>query len=203
MNVDHVSLKACCFFFRGLISDLCGTFLLRHGGQFFFLHANDTILWDDEDELRSRGKSREDEAVGLASKNNLAKTIMEDFGSLPKKADLDDYAVVNVGPSVVPHPYLPTFRVFAYNITGTDDEIIAAGEKDEMNGMKRKHGHRNPKEKEVDCKKKEHRETWACRPKKPQYASPQAPSRMNRLWTPLGYAQVRSEIFSLVLFARV
>lgn len=44
------------FSFRGLISDLCGTFLLRHGEQFFFLHANDTILWDDEDELRSRGK---------------------------------------------------------------------------------------------------------------------------------------------------
>ena len=126
-----------------------------------------------------------------ASKNRLAETLMQDFGSLPKKADLDEYVVVNVGPAVVPHPYLPTFRVFAYNITGP----AAQEERTELGAMKRKHGHRNPDKKGVDCKKKEHRETWACRPKKPQYTNPDAPSRSNRLYTPLGYAQVRSGDF--------
>lgn len=139
------------------------------------------------------GREDEDEEgdIGQASKNNLAETLMQDFGSLPKKADQDDYVVVNVGPAVVPHPYLPTFRIFAYNATGAEVK------KEEVDMTKRKHGHRYPKKKDVDCKQKEHRETWACRPKKPQYANPHAPSRTNRLWTPLGYAQVRSEIFSL------
>ena len=53
------------------------------------------------------------------SHSSLADMLLEDFSELPKKGktDLDEFAVINVGPSVVPNPYVPTFRVYAYNAT--------------------------------------------------------------------------------------
>ncbi len=146
------------------------------------------ILSDEEDDsLRVWKKKRK----------TLAETLMNDFSELPsaKKTDLDEYAVINVSPSVVPNPYLPTFRVFAYNITGApaarQDEDVVEAEQKKMKESKRKHGHRHPKkDKNLDCSKKEYRDTWACRPKKPYHASEDSPSRINQLWTPLGYAQV-------------
>lgn len=126
-------------------------------------------------------------------KETLAEILMKDFSELPsaKKVDLDEYAVINVSPSVVPNPYLPSFRVFSYNITGApatrQDEVVA----EKIKESKRKHGHRHPnKDKNIDCSKKEYRDTWACRPEKPYHASEDSPSRRNQLWTPLGYAQV-------------
>lgn len=57
---------------------------------------------------------------------SLAKTLRQDFRSLPPhknppnetgvKINYDDYVIVNVGPSVVP-AYLPSVRVFRYNVT--------------------------------------------------------------------------------------
>ncbi|THH11704.1 hypothetical protein EW145_g447 [Phellinidium pouzarii] len=173
--------------------------------HFFFLQQEDTILLDDDEFTESRlsisdSTSARDDAQE-SSHSSLAESLMEDFSELPKKAktDLDDFSVINVGPSVVPNPYLPTFRVFAYNISGVEEDGALEElkkkkkkekKKKEKKTPKRKHGHKHPgKEAEVDCKKKENRETWACRPKKPQYASPDAPSRTSTLWTPLGYAQ--------------
>jgi len=160
--------------------------------HFFFLTTEDMILPDEDEDSLQAWRKRE----------SLAETLMNDFGELPsaKKTDLDEYAVINVSPSVVPNPYLPSFRVFAYNITGapvirqegqgTDDDTTIDAEKKKKKGSKRKHGHGHPKkDKNIDCSKKEYRDTWACRPKKPYHASEDSPSRENQLWTPLGYAQ--------------
>lgn len=134
---------------------------------------------------------------------------MRDFAALPKKAkktDLDEYAVINVSPSLVPNPYLPAFRVFTYNVSGTalaGNGDAAEGEdglenqkkkKKKKKGSKRKHGHHRPDKDRpaVDCKKKENKGRWECRPKKPQHADAESPSRSNQLWSPLGYAQVSS-----------
>lgn len=151
-----------------------------------------------DDNIMKRTTSRV-EGPGEFSHSSLAETLFEEFSALPKKAktDLDDYAVINVGPSVVPNPYLPTFRVFAYNATGGSGDDVETHGDTEVQFMKKKggrdHGHKHPgKHADVDCKKKENRGTWACRPRKPQYASEDAPSRRNTQWTPLGYAQVRT-----------
>ncbi|KAL5507973.1 hypothetical protein ACEPAH_5591 [Sanghuangporus vaninii] len=157
--------------------------------HFFFLESEDTIL-PDEDLSATRRKDEIDEQ----SHSSLAEVLFEDFSALPKKAktDLDEYAIINVGPSVVPNPYLPTFRVYAYNATGNaDTEDEGMKKKKKKKEPKRKHGHRHPgrETKKIDCKKKANRSTWACRPEKPHYASKNSPSRRNTRWTPLGYAQ--------------
>lgn len=144
----------------------------------------------------------------------LAEVLFEDFGELPKKSkiDLDEYAVINVSPSVVPNPYVPSFRVFSYNITGANadsgnPEEADGGSADSLKALKKKkkkkskngrdHKHRHGGQNStIDCKKTENQGKWACRPKKPQHASEDAPSRTNTLWTPLGYAQV-CNIFSI------
>lgn len=178
------------------------------------MHGDDTILPDEEEEesVRVRGNSEATSPeVGLSDieikggHEGLAETLLEEFKSIPKegKTDLDDYVVINVGPSVVPNPYLPTFRVFAYNVTEVEGVEASDAEsfmlkkkkkkkdgKDKKKAPKRDHGHKHRKEKEVNCKDKKNRDTWACRPKKPRYAGGESPSRTNRLWTPLGYAQV-------------
>ena len=54
--------------------------------------------------------------------DDLCDALLKDFADLPKagKTDLSNYGVINVSPPVVPNPYLPTFRVFSYNITNAD-----------------------------------------------------------------------------------
>ncbi|KAL5530139.1 hypothetical protein ACEPAF_6396 [Sanghuangporus sanghuang] len=161
--------------------------------HFFFLESEDTILPDED-----LGATRRKDEIDEQSHSSLAEVLFGDFSALPKKAkmDLDEYAIINVGPSVVPNPYLPTFRVYAYNATGkanTEDEGMDGmkkKKKEKKKEPKRKHGHRHPgRETKIDCKKKANRSTWACRPEKPHYASKNSPSRHNTRWTPLGYAQ--------------
>lgn len=150
------------------------------------------ILPDEEESDASLEASKKKKKK---KKETLAEILMKDFSELPssKKTDLDEYAVINVSPSVVPNPYLPSFRVFSYNITGAPVPRKSSIEENmaPVKESKRKHGHRHPdKNKNIDCKKKEYRDTWACRPEKPHHASEDSPSRRNQLWTPLGYAQV-------------
>lgn len=149
--------------------------------QFFFLHTEDLNLPLEE-------------RVETAKKDSLVKTLMNDFGMLPKegKTDLDEYAIINVSPSVVPNPYLPSFRVYAYNVTEVDELVYGEKQQRWKTSSKRNHGHRRSEKGggQVDCKKKENRDTWECRPKKPYHAHAESPSRMNQLWSPLGYAQV-------------
>ena len=135
----------------------------------------------------------------VTKKHKLHKTLRKDFKDIPKKKkiDLDEWAVVNVSPSVVANPYLPALRVFTYNVTsynaGTEEV-----EKQKRKGSKRKHSHRGGKPK--NCKKKKNRERWECRTRREDWHSDEeAPSRTNRLWTPLGYTQVSICLSSPIL----
>ncbi|KAJ7904527.1 hypothetical protein B0H14DRAFT_3103327 [Mycena olivaceomarginata] len=136
--------------------------------HFFFLEAGDLEIVES-----ARDQNNDD----------LFETILADFAAMPKAKEisLNDYAVINVSPSVVPNPYLPSFRMFSYNVTGT------------VNSLKgRKHGHRhggNSKDKQKLCKSDKYRETWTCQLNETWHSDPHAPSRSNQLWTPLGYAQ--------------
>ncbi|KAG5221087.1 Endopolyphosphatase [Salix suchowensis] len=70
----------------------------------------------------------------VSGKAELYKDLIEEFSALPKKAkevNYDNYGVINVSPPVVPNPYVPTFRVFSYNVS----------EHGEIQGKKRKHRH--------------------------------------------------------------
>ena len=129
----------------------------------------------------------EDGEVDIRKKGDLFKTLIQEFSTLPKSTKdtkYEDYAVVNIGPSVVPNPYVPTFRIFSYNIT----EVNVGSW-----NMKRKHGHRRGHQgnKTTQCKSEKYRDTWRCHLDKPWYSDPAAPCRSNERLTPLGYAQVR------------
>ncbi|KAG8976510.1 Endopolyphosphatase, partial [Tulasnella sp. 427] len=78
---------------------------------------------------------------------SLAKTLRKDFRSLPpnkskdnetEAINYDDYAIVNVGPSIVP-AYLPSVRIFSYNVTNwaPSKALIGGGEElveEQVNG---------------------------------------------------------------------
>lgn len=138
--------------------------------------------------------------MGLSSNKGLFDSIIDNFSDIPKaskKVDHDNYGVINVSPSIVPNPYLPTFRIFSYNVTGTQSaaDIQLTSPDDYVHTHKdRTPGHhrgRKDGDKKALCKKKEHRDTWKCRLRDPWFSDEAAPSRTNSLWTPLGFAQVR------------
>ncbi|KAI0307327.1 endopolyphosphatase [Multifurca ochricompacta] len=129
------------------------------------------------------------DSVASQAHDGLYDTLVNDFGDLPKKGktDHDNYGVVNVAPSVVPNPYLPSFRIYTYNITHARDGAITKRKK---KPSKRKHGHRRGGgNKEELCKKKKYEDSWRCKLDEPWHSDPRAPSRVNTLWSPLGYAQ--------------
>ncbi|KAJ7068283.1 hypothetical protein C8F01DRAFT_1117593 [Mycena amicta] len=137
--------------------------------HFFFLEAGDLDIIEEPPQAKLQ--------------TDLFKSLMEDFAAIPKAKDinLDDYAVVSVAPSVVPNPYVPSFRVFSYNVTGAPSP---GPRKD------RKHGHHHGKgNKTAQCLQAEYRETWKCQLNETWHSDPEAPSRTNQMWTPLGYAQ--------------
>ena len=149
--------------------------------QFFLLEAGD-LNFPSKADLTSA-----DKVMSEAHANaRLYDSLISDFGDLPKKGktDHDNYGVVNISPSVIPNPYLPSFRIYTYNITH-------AGENSYMKKKKRKHGHRRGKGNKAElCKKKAYKNSWRCKLDKPWHSDPEAPSRINTLWSPLGYAQV-------------
>ncbi|KAJ7283642.1 endopolyphosphatase [Mycena rebaudengoi] len=135
--------------------------------HFFFLEANDLSIIDPPK---------------IANDADLLDSLLSDFEAIPKEKNinLDNYAVINVSPSVVPNPYLPSFRVFAYNTTGAAQSF-----------SKRKHGHHrgDEKNKTAQCELEVYRDTWKCHLNESWHSDPESPSRSNQLWTPLGYAQ--------------
>lgn len=146
--------------------------------QFFFLEAIDLV---------PKTKFKFINGVGLYE------SLLKDFSTLPKSSNIvmDEYAVVNVAPSVVPNPYLPSFRIFTYNISrNAQHELQGALKK--KKGSKRKHGHDrgNKGNKTTHCQIEEHQETWICHLNDPWHSDPDSPSRSNQRWTPLGFAQV-------------
>ena len=151
--------------------------------QFFFLESIDLdIIPDNEKEMRTAG-------------NDLAlyDVLLAEYSALPKrkKTNYDEYAVVNVAPSVVPD-YLPSFRIYSYN---NSEGVTTAGKKKKhpKKPPKRKHGRdRGEKgDKKKHCKEEKYRNSWKCHLKAPWNSDEEAPSRTNRQWSPLGYAQVR------------
>lgn len=125
----------------------------------------------------------------------LYETLLTEFAALPKESknvSMDDYAVVNVSPPVVPNPYLPTFRIFTYNVTGGSDQVTSITKE-------RHHGHRrgNHGNKDVHCKTEPYENSWKCHLNETWHSDPESPSRSNKLWTPLGYAQVKCSSMTL------
>jgi endopolyphosphatase len=120
-----------------------------------------------------------------ANENKLFRSLMSDFAQISKKGDdmdEDNYVVINVSPSVVP-TYLPSFRIYAYNIT-------RAGSPETT--KEREHRHRRGMHRDLDtgCEKGRHKDSWRCKLKEPWHSDPESPSRRDTLWSPLGYAQV-------------
>jgi len=146
--------------------------------HFFLLEAGD-LEFPSEPDLTS-DKAR------LEARKGLYDSLIDDFGDLPTrgKTDYDNYGVINISPSVVPNPYLPSFRIYTYNITNAGDNV---GVKKKP---KRKHGHRRGKGNKAElCKKKTYKDSWRCNLDEPWHSDQDAPSRINTLWSPLGYAQ--------------
>lgn len=117
--------------------------------------------------------------------NTLLKTFVR-IEKTSKELNHDDYAVVNVAPSVVPNPYLPSFRIFSYNITG-EPYVPGDGATDEevQEGGTVVPAHR------LGCDELEAEDRpWRCELTKRWNSNPNSPSRRNGLWTPLGFAQV-------------
>jgi endopolyphosphatase len=172
MNIDHVYVIAALY--APVVTDL--------SSQFFLLEASD---------LEFSSESDPTPADNITSKghNGLFDTLVNDFSKLPKKGKTDhgNYGVVNVAPSVVPNPFLPSFRIYTYNITQARDSGNIKKKK-----SKRKHGHRRGDgDKQKLCKKKKYEDSWRCKLDQRWHSDPDAPSRINSLWSPLGYAQVR------------
>ncbi|KAF8076398.1 endopolyphosphatase, partial [Lyophyllum atratum] len=121
---------------------------------------------------------------------SLYETLLHEFSTLPtesKDLDYSDYHVVNIAPPVVPNPYLPSFRVFSYNVSG---KAVGLPGRPLTTG-KRRHGHHrgNHGDKEAHCRRPENEETWKCFLNETWHSDPESPSRTNKQWTPLGYAQ--------------
>ncbi|KXN86281.1 Endopolyphosphatase [Leucoagaricus sp. SymC.cos] len=151
--------------------------ILGHLYGFLFVEEVDLdIIPEDENgKLKIRG-----------AHDGLYKTLLTEFAHLPKEDDekkLDGLAVVNVAPSVVPNPFVPSFRIFSYNVSA---EALM-----KQMGKKRNHGHRRGRkgDKDKHCKEEPYRSSWKCHLNEPWYSDSDAPSRKSQAFTPLGYAQ--------------
>ncbi|KAF8739244.1 hypothetical protein AX14_010407 [Amanita brunnescens Koide BX004] len=119
--------------------------------------------------------------------DDLYDALLEEFASLPEPGEdvnLDDFAIINVSPSVVPHPYVPAFRVYSYNVTG---------DKGHGTSVLKRRNHRRHRgqygDKETECSKDEWRSSWKCHLNDTWSSNPGSPSRISQRWTPVGYAQ--------------
>lgn len=123
---------------------------------------------------------------------SLFDMLVADFSRLPGPQDgLDygDYAVVNVNPSVVPNPYVPTFRAYAYNVTGLQE--VGGGERYDRFGFRGSPDHQGMSESGAMKGEggPERDELEGCGVDFDCRVHFGSPSRRNLLWTPLGYAQ--------------
>ena len=200
----------------------------------------------------------DDGTINVSGKHKeLYKTLLRTFNSISKTSnknlDYDALAVVNVAPSVVPNPYLPSFRVFAYNLTGTEyvpasmddkeddvgvgysidedegedadddeEEDLEVSDVDEGEGEDEDDWIRDAftsdereEEEEEDGGEVEvgrhlgdyvdreswcpgGKRSWACLLTDKWHSSPRSPSRANKLFTPIGFAQVSVALFAWI-----
>jgi endopolyphosphatase len=156
--------------------------------QFFFLEAIDLLL---------------NEPAKVRAEDDLCNALLQDFGQLPKgkNTNYDNYGVINVSPPVVPNPYVPTFRIFAYNVTGAEtalQEKKKKKKKKKKKGPKRRHRHnRGGHGDKAQCKDEPYRDTWKCNLNESWFSDSDAPSRTNTLWSGLGYAQVSRRLITI------
>lgn len=151
--------------------------------HFSFLEADDLEFISESDEKMAGSVIAQEEKKPM----DLYHMLLKEYEALPstfKKTNEDDFAVVNISPPVVPNPYLPTFRVFSYNISDAATDKYRTSKK-KKHGRKR--GHRENKKK--ICKERPFHDMWKCRLKQAWYSDEDSPSRTNRRLTPLGYAQ--------------
>ncbi|KAK7695800.1 hypothetical protein QCA50_000438 [Cerrena zonata] len=164
--------------------------------HFFFLDAQ-AVSEDVQGE--SSDEADGDEGDLKKKHKDLYGTLLKSFNHMHKvsKLDHDNYAVVNVAPSVVPNPYLPSFRIFSYNISGspyipgdlgvTLDSIGSRGltaHSEDSDG--------SPPDCLDDTEGRQNltlEKTYKCHSSRRWNSSPNSPSRRNGLWSPLGYAQ--------------
>ncbi|KAG1768189.1 hypothetical protein EDD22DRAFT_844217 [Suillus occidentalis] len=158
--------------------------------HFYFVEAADLNVNPKEDIMPSH-----------SFEGTIYEELMTDFGALVKASghlNYDDYAVVSVSPSLVPNPYLPSFRVFSYNISGLGSTTVGAVGEDEYLLMTKKdrasrwkhlpYRHGDDGNDGRQCMGAGYRDSWRCK-LHPWRSDSHAPSRQNTLWTPLGYAQ--------------
>ncbi|KAG0709642.1 hypothetical protein DFH29DRAFT_869942 [Suillus ampliporus] len=159
--------------------------------HFYFVEAADLKI------------SQEGTLLSHNSEGTIFKTVMADFEALVNTSghlNYDDYGVVNVSPALVPNPYLPTFRVFSYNISGLrsltvgavgEDEYLQMTKMDRASRWKRlPYRHGNDGNDARQCMSATYRDSWRCKFHAWRSDS-HAPSRQNSLWSPLGYAQMK------------
>ncbi len=143
---------------------------------------------EDDDSLRVWKKKRK----------TLAETLMSDFSELPsaKKTDLDEYAVINVSPSVVPNPIpadVPCVRVQYYGGRRLLDrtKTLSKREKKKMKESKRNMDIATRRRTKILIVRRRNIEIpGPVDPRNRTMRARTRPSRINQLWTPLGYAQV-------------
>ncbi|CAL1700593.1 unnamed protein product [Somion occarium] len=154
--------------------------------HFFFLDAQEVT---HNGQARSSDALEEDEQDVKKKHKDLYGSLLKNFNHVSKVSNIDhdNYAVVNVAPSVVPNPYLPSFRIFSYNISGSpyvpgDLGVIVDGR-----------GPRGSNAPRPDCLDDLARQNATfekeCHPSGHWNSSPNSPSRRNGLWSPLGFAQ--------------
>ncbi|KAI0832451.1 Metallo-dependent phosphatase-like protein [Trametes gibbosa] len=168
-------------------------------------HMNmDHFFLLDAEQLGSRARSRDldlvldgaagsDPSVLKHPKKELYKLLLQEFADLPGARGLnhDNYAVVNVAPSVIP-TYLPSFRIYAYNSTGEPYRAGQLGNVVEAAPREAQRGRSGslPSFAGAQCAEGgAYENTWRCTLAQPWHSDARSPSRTNRLWTPLGYAQ--------------
>ena len=152
-----------------------------------------------------------------------AATLVDDlqnkYHHLPKHVDEDDYAIINVAPSVRP-TYLPAYRIWSYNVTTSSAaryqphasaQILATGFSDlarsddeddneledaeEFDLLAQSHSQHviSSGNGDVEELRKKHKKKRRRRKKKPaklpRHVSPISPSRTNRRLSLLGYIQ--------------
>lgn len=159
--------------------------------QFFLLDAVDIAKPNSSETSES---INDHPAASKHKHKELYDTLLKDFAGLPKPSqgiNHDNYVAINVAPAVVPNPYLPSFRIFVYNITGTPYTPREPGRHaQEEGGEAQRSVNRLSDFTAPLCANPAARETWRCKLDEPWHSNETAPSRTKRLWSPVGYAQV-------------
>lgn len=149
--------------------------------------------WEDEED-----EDDEDMNITGGGHDNLYPQLIEEFSTIPrmKNADLDEWGVVNAAPAVVPNPYTPSFRIFSYNITAVGDSY----QQDVSEDLPRSSSsERRAWARQENCQGQK-AETWKCKLDKDWHSDAKSPSRKNRMYTPIGFAQVRGKGLETFIF---